>query len=62
MNLPNGDYVQPIKIVSPSGQVSIPKIIERVVGDNIYVEAHWYDPANGLFIQKGIVEMRPKKQ
>lgn len=62
MNLPNGHYVQPVKIVSPSGQLSTPKIIERVIGDNIHVEAHWFDPANGTFIRKGIVEIRSKKQ
>jgi len=63
MNIPAGHFVKPVKIVSPiSGQTSTPKIIEREVGDNIHVEAHWYDPSSGAFIRKGIIEVRPKKQ
>lgn len=62
MNIPSGHFVKPVKIVSPiSGQSSSPKIVERVVGDKIYIEAHWYDPANGSFIRKGIVEIKDKK-
>lgn len=53
------DFVRPIKIVSPiSGQTCTPKIVERRVGDKIHVEAHWYDPASGTFLQRGLVEIR----
>jgi len=59
------DLVRPVKIISPiSGQTSVPKIVERRVGDKIYVEAHWYDPASGTFLQRGVVEIKdvePKK-
>ena len=56
----NEHYVRPIKMVAPSGQTSTPKIVERVVGDKIYVEAHWYDPASGIFFHKGVVEVKDK--
>ncbi len=59
------DFVRPIKIVSPiSGQPSIPKLVERRIGDKIHVEAHWYDPASGTFLRRGLVEIKdvePKK-
>lgn len=61
----NENFVRPIRMVGPSGQTSTPKIVERVVGDKVYVEAHWYDAASGLFFHKGVVEIRdrePKKQ
>jgi hypothetical protein len=52
------DIVRPTKIASPiSGQPSTPKIVEAKVGDKIYVEAHWYDPASGAFIRKGLVKI-----
>lgn len=52
------DFVRPIKITSPiSGQPVTPKIVERQVGDKIYKEAHWYDPASGTFLQKGVVSI-----
>jgi hypothetical protein len=52
------DIVRPTKITSPiSGQPSTPKIVEARVGDKIYVEAHWYDPASGAFIRKGLVKI-----
>lgn len=52
------DIVRPTKIASPiSGQPSTPKIVENRVGDKIYVEAHWYDPASGAFIRKGLVKI-----
>lgn len=54
------NFVNPIKITAPSGQTSIPKIIERIAGDKVYVEAHWYDPASGIFFHKGIVEIRDR--
>jgi hypothetical protein len=58
----SGDLVRPVKIVSPiSGQSSAPKIVEKIVGDKIYVEAHWYDPANGSFIRKGVIEVRDRQ-
>ncbi len=56
------DYVQPKRIPSPfSGQLSTPKIKERDYGEYILVEAWWYCPSTGNFIQKGVVERRDKK-
>ena len=56
------DFVRPIKITSPiSGQSSTPKIVERRVGNKIHKEAHWYDPASGTFIQKGLVSIEEVK-
>lgn len=50
--------VEPRIITSPiSGQPSVPKIIERKMGNNIVKEAHWFDPASGVFIRKGIVSI-----
>ena len=52
------DFVQPNKIASPiSGQSVTPRIIERINGDKIFVEAHWYDPASGSFIRRGLVKI-----
>lgn len=50
--------VRPIKMTSPSGISTMPRISERRSGDKIYVEAHWYDPASGMFFHKGIVEVK----
>ena len=62
MNIPSGNFVNPVQITSPiSGQPSSPKIVEKIVGDKIHVEAHWYDPACGTFIRKGTVEIKDKK-
>lgn len=56
------DYVTPKKIVSPySGEWSSPQIKEIDQGDQIVVEAHWYCPASGKFITRGIVEVRSKE-
>lgn len=56
------DIVRPIKIASPiSGQPTEPKIVERGYGDKIYVEAHWYDPASGALIRKGMVKILDAK-
>ena len=53
------DKVEPRIITSPiSGQPSVPKIIEKKVGNTIIKEAHWYDPASGAFIRKGVVEVK----
>lgn len=52
------DIVRPIKIMSPiSGQPVEPKIVEKVVGNKLYKEAIWIDPASGTFIRKGIVSV-----
>ena len=57
------DYVQPKKIMSPwSGAPCTPKIKERDYGDYVLVEAWWYCPTTGKFIQKGIVEKRDKEE
>ena len=56
------EIVRPIQITSPiSGQPSKPKLIERTYGDKIYVEAHWYDPASGALIRKGMVKILDAK-
>jgi len=56
------DFVRPCKIASPiSGQPVEPKIVERIVGDKIVKEAHWYDPASGTFIRKGVVSVEDVK-
>ena len=59
------DFVRPIKIASPiSGQPVAPKIVERIVDNKVHKEAHWYDPASGTFIRKGLVSIEelPKKE
>ncbi len=45
-------------MTSPSGVMASPRIVENRIGDKIYVEAHWYDPNNGTFFHKGIVEVK----
>lgn len=58
----NQARVSPIKIVSPiSGTISIPKITEKVVGDQTIVEATWYDNASGEFIRRGLVKIIDNK-
>lgn len=52
------NFVRPVRMVSPSGAMANPRIIEQRVGDKIYVEAHWYDPNNGTFFHKGTVEIK----
>ena len=55
------DYVTPKKIVSPySGEWSTPKLKEIDYPDRVVVEAHWYCPASGKFITRGVVEVRQK--
>ena len=49
-------------MVSPTGQMSTPKIVEKQVGDQIHVEAHWYDPASGAFFHRGLVEIKQVEQ
>jgi hypothetical protein len=52
--------VKPSIITSPiSGQPSVPRIIETRVGNNIVKEAHWFDPASGTFIRKGVIDITP---
>jgi len=52
------DLVRPVKITSPiSGQPVAPRIIERIVGNKLYKEAHWIDPSSGTFIRKGVVSI-----
>lgn len=52
--------VEPRIITSPiSGQPSVPRIIETRVGKNMVKEAHWFDPASGAFIRKGVIEIKP---
>lgn len=53
------DFVRPIKIASPiSGQFVEPRLVEKIVGNKLYVEAHWIDPSSGAFIRKGIVSVQ----
>lgn len=57
------DLVRPVKITSPiSGQPVAPKIVEKVVGNKVYKEAIWIDPASGTFIRKGIVSVEDLDQ
>jgi hypothetical protein len=50
--------VEPRIITSPiSGQPSVPKIIETKVGNKMVKEAHWFDPASGTFIRKGVISI-----
>ena len=57
------DLVRPIKITSPiSGQPVAPKIVERVVGNKLYKECHWIDPASGTFIRKGVLSVEDLPQ
>jgi|GEM_PF-2019723 len=52
------DIVRPCKITSPiSGQPVEPRIIEKRVGNKIVKEAHWFDPASGTFIRRGVVSV-----
>jgi len=52
------EIVRPIQITSPiSGEPIQPKIVERLYGDKIYVEAHWIDSKSGAFIRKGMVKV-----
>lgn len=55
--------VEPRIITSPiSGQPSVPKIIETKVGNKIVKEAHWFDPASGTFIRKGVVSITDSEE
>jgi len=59
------DFVMPVQIPSPiSGQPVQPKIVERIVGNKLYKECHWIDPASGTFIRKGVVSIEdlPEKK
>lgn len=54
-------YVTPKQIMSPySGAWVKPQLREVDHGDKIVVEAWWYCPSSGEFMQKGIVSERPK--
>lgn len=52
------NFVRPIRMTSPTGSTVAPRIVEKRIGDKIQVEAHWYDPNNGTFFHKGIVEIK----
>lgn len=56
------NYVRPVKMVSPTGQMSTPKIVEKQVGQQIHVEAQWFDPASGAFFHRGLVEIKQVEQ
>lgn len=56
------NFVRPVRMISPSGAMVNPRIVEQRVGDKIYVEAHWYDPNNGTFFHKGVVEIRDTEE
>jgi hypothetical protein len=49
-------------MVSPTGQMSTPKIVEKQVGQQIHVEAQWFDPASGAFFHRGLVEIKQVEQ
>ena len=44
-----------------SGRMVTPRIVEHDHGDEIHVEAQWYCPSSGEFLQKGLVEIRQKQ-
>jgi len=52
------NYIRPIMMVSPTGSMVAPRIVEHRTGDKIHVEAHWYDPNNGVFFHRGTVEIK----
>jgi hypothetical protein len=57
------NFVRPIRITSPiSGQSVQPKIVTLDDGKRVVKEAHWIDPASGVFIRKGIVSIEDKEQ
>jgi hypothetical protein len=48
-------------ITSPySGQPVKPKLHKLDMGDKIHIEARWYCPSSGEFLQKGLVEIADK--
>jgi hypothetical protein len=52
------NIVVPKIMTSPiSGNPMKPVISERRIGDKIYVEAKWTDPASGVFVHRGIVKI-----
>ena len=54
------NFVKPIQVMSPySGRWVKPRLTEHVLDGNVVVEARWYCPSSGEFMQKGIVEVRP---
>ena len=55
-------YVQPKIIPSPvTGRPIRPQIRTRESNNKIYTEAYWYCPDSGMFVQKGVVKVEPKK-
>ena len=56
------DTIKPIIITSPiSGQPTKPIIKTCIIGDKEVTEAHYFDPASGSFIRKGVVSIRDIK-
>jgi hypothetical protein len=42
-----------------------PRIVERIIGNKLHKEAHWFDPASGIFIRRGLVsieDIKPKPE
>tara|TARA_R110000751_G_scaffold3492_1_gene16831 strand:+ start:1706 stop:1876 length:171 start_codon:yes stop_codon:yes gene_type:complete len=55
--------VRAVPIASPvSGESCFPRIHKIERGGKIYTEAHWIDPASGIFIRKGIVSIEDVKK
>ncbi len=60
------DFIEPRIITSPiSGQPVRPVLKTFIRGNKEIVEAHYIDPASGVFIRKGLVSVKdiepPKK-
>jgi len=54
------NFVRPVRMQAPSGEMAQPRIVNRESGDKIIVEAQWYDPRTGIFFHKGTVEIKEK--
>ena len=53
------DIIKPLISTSPiSGKPTKPIIKTNIIGDKEVTEAHYFDPASGTFIRKGIVSIK----
>jgi len=53
------DTIKPVIITSPiSGQPTKPIIKTNIIGGKEVTEAHYFDPASGTFIRKGVISVK----
>lgn len=52
------NFIRAVRMTSPSGVSTEPRIREVRVGNQIRTEAQWYDPNNGTFFHKGTISIR----